>query len=48
MLLTLVFYTFRAALVKVYETNVVRSRVWLWFENDVLIKRVCIGETKVR
>ena len=44
----MVFTSFRESLVKVYETNVVRSRIWLWFENDVLIKRVCIGETKVR
>ena len=44
----MVFTSFRESLVKVYETNVVRSRDWLWIENDVLIKRVCIGETKVR
>ena len=44
----MVFTSFRGSVVQVYETNVVRSRVWRWFENDVLIKRVCIGETKVR
>ena len=43
----MVFTSVRESLVKVYETNVVRSRVWHWFENDFLIKRVCIGETKV-
>jgi hypothetical protein len=43
----MVFISSRGSLVKVYETNVVQSRVWHWFENDVLIKQVCISETKV-
>ena len=35
-------------MIQINETNDVRSRVWHWFENDVLIKRIYIGETKVR
>ena len=33
-------------MIQINEASDTRSRVWHWFENDVLIKRVCISETK--
>ena len=34
-------------MIQINEASDARSRVWHWFENDVLVKRVCINETKV-
>ena len=34
-------------MIQINEANNTRSRVWHCFENDVLVQRVCINETKV-